>query len=66
MQNLSDLAWHIGCVIGAMAAGAMGQTPTLSLELVEINSIPICGGGVTRMTVAPRDLLIDMVFVRDW
>ncbi|GAG33902.1 unnamed protein product, partial [marine sediment metagenome] len=55
MQNLSDLVWHIGCFIGAMAAGAMGQTPTFSLELVEINSIPICGGGVTRMTVAPRD-----------
>ncbi|UCG88241.1 MAG: hypothetical protein JSW71_06760, partial [Gemmatimonadota bacterium] len=66
MQNLFDLGWRIGWFVGAATAAAMGQTPTLSLELVEINSVPLCGGGVSRMTVAPRDILVTKVFVRDW
>jgi hypothetical protein len=66
MQNLSGIAWRIVCFIGVSTAATMGQTPTFSLELAEINSIPICGGGVSQMTVAPRDVLTAKVFLRDW
>ena len=47
MQNLSGIVWRIVCFIGVSTATTMGQTPTFSLELAEINSIPICGGGVS-------------------
>lgn len=66
MHNLFDLLRRTCWLTGVMTAAAMGQTPTFSLELVEVNSIPLCGGGVSKMTVAPNDVLVAKVFLRDW
>jgi len=49
-----------------VSSGAYAQVPTYSLKLVEVNSIPIVGHGVTAFTVAPGDQLTAKIYLRDW
>ena len=66
MRNLCNLIWQIGCVASLLASAAMAQNPVYSLELAEINSVPISGGGVSEMLVKPYDILVAKVYLRDW
>ncbi len=65
MRNLST-CWMVCWALGALTTVTPAQTPTFSLELTQINSVPICGRGVSEMTVAPGDILTAEILLRDW
>ena len=45
---------------------AVGQTPTYSIEAIEVNGIPVPGGPAHHVTVTVGDVITAKFFVRDW
>ncbi len=45
---------------------AVGQTPTLSIEAIDVNGIPIPGGPSKHVAVAIGDVITAKFFLRDW
>ena len=65
---LSSTLKHIGrvaCLAGLFGAVAAAQTPTFSLEVVSINSLPL-KEPVAHVTALPGDVMTVEVLLRDW
>ena len=50
----------------AKPAGPVLLMPVFSIEAVEVNSVPITGGPVPKITVAPGDVITAQIFIRNW
>lgn len=59
-------AFPVCCLLGGLSAtAALGQNPTLSLEVTAVNSTPL-PEPVTKIKAGPGDVLTVQLFVRDW
>ncbi|MGB2987476.1 MAG: hypothetical protein WBE26_16555 [Phycisphaerae bacterium] len=60
---------HLGqicCFAALLTTAAAAQTPTYSLEVVAVNSIPLEGGPASHVAIAPGDTFTVKIFARDW
>ncbi len=55
-----------GLLAGLMATVAVGQTPTYSIEALEVNGIPIPEGPAHHIAVEIGDVITAKFFIRDW
>ena len=55
-----------GLLWGLLTTVAAGQTPTYSIEAVEVNGIPIPGGPTNHIAISHGDVLTAKLFIRDW
>ncbi|UCC30745.1 MAG: hypothetical protein JSU86_00410 [Phycisphaerales bacterium] len=53
------------CVSGLVTSVGLAQDPTFSLEVIEVNSIPL-ERPVSHIQVSPGDVMMVKIFARDW
>ena len=60
------LLWSVGLMVGCWTTVALGQRPTFSVVIAEVNGVEPFGGPTANVVVAPGDRLVARIYLRDW
>jgi len=63
--SLKGTAFILGIALFGVST-IRAATPTYSIEVTEVNSVPVPNGPVNRVTVSPGDTLTAELFIKDW